>query len=206
MLIGLTGGAGSGKSTVARVFQTLGACVIDADKIGHELLGKKSPCFAKAIKAFGPGILSGPNAIDRGRLGELVFSDPIKMNKLNRIVHPVLLGEIKKRILLCRTRYPARPIVIDAALIVKWGLGKNLDRLIMVDSHKKLRLARLQARGISRGKALKIMSSQLPASRIKEKAGIIIANNGTVRQLEKKTKLIWGQIAGENIHPAAKKG
>jgi len=193
-IIGLTGGAGSGKSTVARVFQRHGACVIDADSIGHELLNKNSPCFAKAVKVFGPGILSGKNAIDRGRLGELVFSDPAEMSQLNRIVHPALLMEIKKRILLCRAKYPGRPIVIDAALIVQWGLEKKLNLLIMVDSYKKLRLARLQARGILRGKAMKIMSSQLPASRIKEKAGIIITNNGTIGQLEKKAALVWNKI------------
>ncbi len=84
--------------------------------------------------------------------------------------------------------------MIDAALIVQWGLGKKLNLLIMVDSYKKLRLARLQSRGIPRGKALKIMSSQLPASRIKEKAGIIIANNGNIGQLEKKAALVWNKV------------
>lgn len=206
MLIGLTGGAGSGKSTVARVFRCRGACVIDADKLGHELLDKKSPCFAKVVKAFGSGILSGKKAIDRVRLGELVFSDPAKMSRLNRIVHPALLVEIKKRSLLCLAKYPARPVVIDAALIVQWGLEKKLDILILVDSQKKLRLARLQARGISRNKALKIMASQLPASEIKQKAGIIINNNGTIGELEQKAMLVWSQIAGEYIHPAANNG
>jgi dephospho-CoA kinase len=205
-LVGLTGGAGSGKSTVAQVFQRHGACIIDADKLGHQMLDKKSPCFAKVIKAFGPGILLGKRSIDRGRLGELVFSDPVKLRLLNRIVQPYLLREINKNIHLCGKKYSTRPIVIDAALIVQWGLEKKLDILILVDSQKKLRLARLQARGISRSKSLKIMASQLPVSEIKQKTGIIINNDGTIGELEKKAILVWGQIAGENIQPAVKNG
>ncbi|MBU1355645.1 MAG: dephospho-CoA kinase [Candidatus Edwardsbacteria bacterium] len=194
IIIGLTGGAGSGKSTVARVFRRRGACVIDADKLGHELLNEKLPCFAKIVKGFGSGILSDKKTIDRGRLGERAFSDPAEMSRLNRIVHPALLREIKNRILLCRAKCPARPIVIDAALIVQWGLEKKLDILIMVNSLKKLRLARLQARGISMIKARKIIASQLSVSKTKHKAGIIITNNGTIGQLEKKAARVWNKI------------
>ncbi len=198
-LIGLTGGAGSGKSTVAKVFQRHGACVIDADSLGHGLLKGKSSCFAKVIKTFGPDILSAKKTIDRDRLGDLVFSDPAKMRRLNRIVHPVLLEEIRKRIKTCRVKYPGRPVVIDAALIMQWGLDKKLDLLVMVDSHKKLRLSRMQARGISRNKALRIMTSQMPVRRIREKAGLIISNNGTIGQLKKSAARACKDILRQNI-------
>jgi dephospho-CoA kinase len=197
IIIGLTGGAGSGKSTVAQVFQRHGACIIDADKLGHQLLEKKSPCFDKVIKAFGPSILSGKNSIDRARLGELVFSDPAKLRRLNRIVHPALLKEIDRNILFCWKKYPARPMVIDAALIVQWGLAEKLEILIMVDSIKKLRLARMQTRGMSRRMALKIMASQMPVRLIREKAGRIITNNGAIKDLEKKAATMWKEINGK---------
>jgi len=198
-LIGLTGGAGSGKSTVASVFEKLGAIVIDADKIGHRLLDEGAPCFDKILKTFGDGILNGQNAIDRQRLGDMVFSDPAKMSKLNRIVHPVMLREIRKQIGLCRTDHPGSPVVVDAALIVQWGLERNFDRLIMVDSPKKVRLIRMLDRGVPENKALQIIASQMPISRLKEKADIIIQNNGSIRQLEKRALAVWKRFMEENI-------
>jgi dephospho-CoA kinase len=199
IVIGLTGGAGSGKSTVAKVFQRQGACIIDADKLGHQMLDKKSPCFAKVVKAFGPGILSGKSSIDRVRLGEMVFSDPAKLRRLNRIVHPALLREINRNIRLCRKKYSARPIVLDAALIVPWGLEKKLDRLVMVDSRKKLRLFRVMDRGVPKDKALRMLASQVPVSQIKIKADIVIPNNGTIAQFKAAAALAWRRLTEENV-------
>jgi dephospho-CoA kinase len=193
-LIGLTGGAGSGKSTVAAVFKGHGACIVDADKIGHRLLEKNHRCTARVIKEFDTGILSPKGSIDRAKLGGLVFSDKAKMLKFNEIVHPYLLKEIKKEIDLCRVKYFDRPIVVDAALIVQWGLEKELGQIIMVDSLKKLRIARLIKRGISGSKAQKIISSQQPMSEIRKKSDIVIKNNGSIKELESKAAEIWEKI------------
>lgn len=193
-LIGLTGGAGSGKSTVAAIFKKRGACVIDADKIGHRLLEKDHRCIARVIKEFGIGILSVKGSIDRSMLGELVFSDGAKMAMLNNIIHPYLLEEIRKEIDLCRTKFIGCLVVVDAALIVQWGLEKELDLMLMVDSMKRLRIARLVKRGISESKARRIISFQQPVSEIRKKSDVVIKNNGSIKELEGKAAMIWEKI------------
>lgn len=189
VLAGLTGGAGSGKSAAAGYFRELGARVIDADKIGHGLLEKGSPCHAKVIKAFGPSIVTG-GRIDRKALGKIVFENKREMGKLNKIVHPYLLKEIKNKIEKIKNDGFRGLVITDAALIVPWGLQKKLDVLIVVDSPVKTRLDRLAAKGIALTQARRIMASQLPVSKLKRKADIVILNNGSLSGLKKKVKMI----------------
>lgn len=203
-IIGLTGGAGSGKSTVAAVFKRLGACVVDADRIGHQLLEKGSPCYARIIRAFGPEILSAKGEINRARLGNKAFSDQTAMAVLNAIIHPELIGRIIKEVQACRVRSRGRPVVVDAALIVQWGMDKEFDLLIMVDSLRRHRLERLAGRGISKEKASGILDSQMPASAIKRKANIVITNNGTIEGLEKRAARAWKKITKKGV--SVKKG
>lgn len=186
---GLTGGAGSGKSTAAKYFRELGARVIDADRIGHDLLKPGSPCHDSVIKAFGPGIVA-KGRINRKLLGKIVFGSKRGLEKLNRIVHPHLLKEIKNKISKIKNGGFKGLLIIDAALIVPWGLQKQLDLLIVVDSPAKTRLERLTAKGISLSQARRIMASQLPVLKLKREADIIILNNGSLSGLKKKVKMI----------------
>jgi len=186
---GLTGGAGSGKSTAARYFRELGARVIDADRIGHDLLEKGSPCHDKVIKAFGPSIVTG-DKINRKALGKIVFGNKRELGRLNKIVHPYILREIKNKISKIKNGGFKGLVIVDAALIVPWGLQKQLDLLIVVDSQIKTRLERLTAKGISPAQARRIMASQLPVIKLKREADIIIVNNGSLSGLKKKVKMI----------------
>lgn len=189
ILAGLTGGAGSGKSTAARYFQALGARVIDADRIGHGLLKVGSPCHDNVIKAFGSGIVTG-RRINRKLLCKIVFGSERELGKLNKIVHPYILKEIKNKISKIKKSGFKGFLIIDAALIVPWGLQKKLDLLIVVDSPAKTRRERLTAKGISLSQARRIMASQLPVSKLKREADIVILNNGSLSGLKKKVKMI----------------
>lgn len=194
-LIGLTGGAGSGKSTVAQIFRSWGAAVIDADRIGHALLLPGSPCHGEVVREFGGGILYGNGRIDRRALGQAVFSDARRMRRLNAIVHPHLLAEIAYEVLKLRRGTFRGLAVVDAALIVQWNLQKKLDCLIVVDAPVKARFERLKAKGIPADRARQIMASQLPAGRLRKEADIVIVNNGGLAELKRQAKTVWERIA-----------
>lgn len=194
-VIGLTGGAGSGKSRVAAMLRRRGARVVDADRLGHRLLRRTSPCYNKIVKNFGRGILGKGGAIDRGRLGELVFSVPGKRRTLNRIVHPALVRTVRQRISKL-SKAGAKPIVLDAALLADWGLHREMDRVVMVDAPVRLRLRRLEAKGVPRERAKGIMAAQMPSARLKRLADEVIENSGTVALLEKRAGAAWCRMAG----------
>lgn len=193
-VIGITGGAGSGKSEVAAVFRALGARVVDADGIGHRLLRRGSLCYAKIVKAFGPGILGRRGTVDRGRLGDLVFSDSRKRRRLNRIVHPELVRQVKTRISRLK-RTGDGPVVVDAALLADWGLHRELDRLVVVDAPARVRLERLVSKGVPPKKARGMMSAQLPARRLRRLADVVIDNSGTRAVLERRAAAAWRRMA-----------
>lgn len=195
--VGLTGGAGSGKSAAAGYFRGLGAKVIDADRIGHGLLKTGSPCHCQVIKAFGPSIVTR-GRINRKTLGKIAFGHNGQLRKLNAIVHPHIVTNIKHKIEKIKNSGFKGLVIIDAALIVPWGLQKNLDLLIVVDAPVKERLERLAAKGISPAQARRIMASQLPVSKLKREADIIIANDGSLSGLKKKVKMIRDYLLSQS--------
>lgn len=191
ILAGLTGGAGSGKTTVARIFASWGAEVIDADRIGHALLLPASPCFGEVLAAFGGGIRHPNGRIDRRALGDIVFADAGQLRRLNGIVHPHLLAEIAFEVLKLRRGGFRGLAVIDAALIVPWGLHRKLDRLIVVDAPVGIRLARLAAAGVPAGRARQMMALQPTAARLRREADIVIDNAGDPAALKRQAKAAW---------------
>lgn len=194
-LIGLTGGAGSGKSTVAQIFKSWGAGVIDADRIGHALLLPGSPCHDEVVREFGGGIRYANGRIDRRALGALVFADARRMRRLDDIVHPHLLAEIAFQALKLKRAGGVPLAVVDAALIVQWNLQRKLDALIVVDAPERTRLARLAAKGIPPERAKRIIASQLPAARLRHAADIVIDNGGGLAGLRRQAKAAWERIA-----------
>jgi len=197
VIAGLTGGAGSGKSTAAALFKKLGARVIDADRIGHHLLKSGSPCHAKVVKAFGSAIVSG-GRIKRKALGKIVFGNKRELEKLNKIIHPYILREIKNKISKIKNSGFSGLVIVDAALIVPWDLQKMLDLLIVIDTSLKTRIERLRARGLSLNQARKILASQLPASKLKNEADLVIHNDGSLSGLKQKVKMVH-DLLGKNI-------
>jgi len=192
-IIGLTGGAGSGKSTVAKIFQKHGAKIIDADRIGHEMLKPSSPCFVKAVKTFGREIVV-KGKIDRKILGQMVFADERKLAELNKITHPYILKQIKEKVAIIKKSGYRGMVIIDAALIIQWGWKKRLDCIIMVNAPVRVRLERLQIKGISPKLAKKIMTQQLSPRKMRQVADRVIENRGSLRGLEEQALEVWRSL------------
>jgi dephospho-CoA kinase len=145
-IIGILGGLGSGKSTVAAEFAKLGCAVIDADKIAHELLDKKT--IKKAIVAsFGKAVLDKEGKIDRKALADIVFTDADKLSTLNRIIHPSVLRRAEQLIRRIKGQKRVKAIVLDMPLLVEVGWAKRCDRLVFVDCQRKLRAERSKKMG-----------------------------------------------------------
>jgi dephospho-CoA kinase len=118
LTIGLTGGIGSGKSTVTRILADLGAPIIDADKVGHAIYQPDGPAYADMIAAFGEGILAPDRMIDRKKLGPIVFADPGALKRLNSIVHPKMFARMREMVAGMRSAGERKPIMIEAAILI----------------------------------------------------------------------------------------
>jgi len=143
---GLTGGIASGKSIVARYFESLGAKIIDADRIGHEVIERGRPAYQEIIGHFGNEILDSSGQIDRKRLGSIVFADPHQLRALNAIVHPRIIareGELARGF---RDQNPRAVVIVDAALIFESGIGGNLRKVIVAWCRPEQQLERLMPR------------------------------------------------------------
>lgn len=194
IVIGITGGIASGKTEVAKVFAKRGAVILSGDEIGKEVVEKNRNVLQELVKTFGNSILKKNGTLNRRKLGELAFASPRSKNKLNRIVHPRLLGELRKRI---RKQKKNTVVVVDAALIVEWGLEKELDCLIFVESKREDKIKRLQKeKDYSQKEAMDRIKSQLPEKIKKKKADYIIRNDKDLTELRKKAKEVWDLITG----------
>jgi len=146
IIVGLTGGIASGKTTVAAEFRKLGAYVIDADKIAHEIAEIKSPAWQRIVESFGHAILLKNGEINRKKLGGIVFQDDKKRKLLESITHPEILSTINAEIEVESLNGRHRVIIIDAALLFESGLYKKMDKSIVVCSSPRNQLNRLKAR------------------------------------------------------------
>lgn len=146
-VIGVTGPIGSGKSTVRDHLARMGAEVLDADRLAHRFLEPQEASHRRIIEAFGPDVLNGAGRIDRKALGRKVFDNRENLNRLNAIVHPLLLAAIRERIREFRAREPEGLLAIDAALLFQWGLEKDCDWVLWVDAPVEIRRERTVAAG-----------------------------------------------------------
>lgn len=191
-VIGLTGDIGSGKSFAAAIFKALGARIVDADKIAHDALIKGSGVYRKIVASFGKSILDAKGAIDRRSLAAIVFNDKRSLARLNSIVHPEVIREIKKRI---RAAGRSEILVIDAPLICEANLTGMMDALVVVKAPKPLEIERSAKKlKISKGDVMKRMACQMPLVLKVAKADYCINNGGTKRETEKQVREIWQDI------------
>ena len=187
LILGLTGGIASGKSLVARVFKDRGAHLIDADKIVHDLLDTDQPVWREVVAHFG-SIVQGPGgAVDRRKLGEIVFQAREEREWLNRCIHPRVFEAYQTQVKHLSERQPGAVIVLDAALLIETGYHKYMDKVIVVYAREEQQLERLMARdGLTREQALARIKSQMPLSDKRTFADHVIDNTGdreeTVRQ------------------------
>ena len=162
LTIGLTGGIASGKSIVARMLQEQGCHIIEADLVAHEFLKPSNPVAQRVVAEFGPEILGPGGAIDRAKLGEMVFGDPQKLARLNALTHPPVLEEIVRQLEEIARKDASSIAVVVAALHVESGYYKNFDRLAVAWCTREQQLSRLMNRGLTREQAERRIASQLP--------------------------------------------
>jgi dephospho-CoA kinase len=164
--VGLTGGIGCGKSTVAAMMGELGCHIINADKMAHAVIAPDQPAYTQIRREFGASIVATDGTIDRARLASIVFSDPTKLAALNAIIHPHVLRDIDSELERLAAIDPRGVAVVEAALLIESGYHLRLDRLVLVSCTREQQLERLTnpefGRAMSRVQAEQRMNSQMP--------------------------------------------
>ena len=190
MLIGVTGQIGSGKTTAAKILAKMGAAVINADLIGRKVVETNPVLIKKLAKYFGDEVVAKAGTLRRGKVAEIAFANPKNRNRLNRLVHPYLLKELRSEIK--RLSKSNKVIVVDAALLLDWSFDRIVDQVLVIHSGLLRRLQRLQRRGIKRSDALARQKMQLSYHELRRRADKVILNNSSKMEFEKKVK-DWGK-------------
>ena len=191
--VGLTGGIGSGKSTVSAMFAHLGAFVIDADAVAREVVEPGSDGLRALVEEFGPHILSSDGALDRAALADLVFSDPGARERLNAITHP----RIAARTAELMAELPEDAVMIhDVPLLAELGLQSAYDLVVVVDAPDDVRIQRLVARGLSEADARARIAAQASRAQRLAIADVVIDNSGDLTSLRAQVLKAWLMIAG----------
>ncbi|WP_066686967.1 dephospho-CoA kinase [Christensenella intestinihominis] len=183
--IGLTGNSGAGKSTVAEYLKELGAEVIDADQISREICDPGQAGYLAVRKAFGPEFFREDGALDRHKLGAHVFADHAELMRLNGILHPLVLEEVRRR----RRESEKDTVVIDCALLVDAGLSRDADEIWLVRAGDAQKLERIRSRdGIDETHAGNRLKSQSREEELLAHADVVLVNDGTLEQLRKQVE------------------
>jgi dephospho-CoA kinase len=189
IVVGLTGGIGSGKSTVSALLAAQGAVVVDADAITRQLQAPGQPVLAAIVERFGPEIVSADGSLDRAALAAIVFGDPAALKHLNAIVHPAVGAEIARR--LEAEQVGDRVVVLDIPLLVEGGRYK-VAGLVVVDVDPEVAVERLvRFRGMSEADARARMANQVSRADRLAKADWVIDNSGDLAALERQVDSAW---------------
>jgi dephospho-CoA kinase len=194
LVIGITGQIASGKSSVAAEFQRLGARVVSGDDLGREVVESDLSLRKALTKHFGLGILTKSGQINRRKLGSLAFADPQSTEILNSLVHPRLLKRLRQEITRFRRQRQTKLLVVDAALIYYWGLERELDLVIVVESKLSSQKARLEMSGLTPREITDRIRRQMPKYIQRQKADLVITNNGTAQELRRRTQRVYQRL------------
>ncbi|MGQ0643943.1 MAG: dephospho-CoA kinase [Elusimicrobiota bacterium] len=187
LIIGLTGGYGSGKSTVSAMLRSLGARIVDADVLAREALRPGTPSYKKMVRAFGPAVLRPGGAVDRARLADVVFRRPASRRALEKIVHPYVVRRLKEE--TARSRRGI--LVLDVPLLYEAGLSALPDRTVVVWAPEALRRRRLARRGVSAAEFRRRAAAQWPLSAKRRRARHVIDNSGPLSRTRRQTRRLW---------------
>ena len=187
--IAITGGLGCGKTEVARLLQKLGVAVWDADEAVHRLLRRGTPTHKQIIRTFGPGVVQAGGGICRLALAQLVFGDPVQRRKLERLIHPAVIREM--RAWLAAHCWRQQPVVAVVPLLFEAGLTRGWDAIWCIVADEQITLRRLQRRGVEEQDARRRMRAQWPLTRKMRCADVVIENNGSRRALAVQIKKLW---------------
>ena len=186
--IGLTGGIGSGKSTVAGLLAARGAQIVDADRIAREVVEPGTPGLEAVVAAFGPGVLTHDGALDRPALAAVVFADPEARRRLDGIVHPLVRARATE---LVAAAPPDAVVVQDVPLLVETGQAGSYDLVLVVEADLETRVRRLVGRGLSEDDARARIAAQATDDQRRAVADVVLDNSGTVEDLEVQVDRFW---------------
>lgn len=193
--IGLTGGIGAGKSTVSQILTELGAFVIDADKVGHEIYLPGKEAWRQVTAAFGTDILAPDQTIDRKKLGAIVFGSDEARKRLNSIVHPLMFQDIRCRIDEKRAAGFTKPIVVEAAILIEANWLPLVDEVWVVVTNKNAVVKRVaEQRGMAAKDTEARIASQLSDAERLKHAQVVITNDGSREELQKKIRDAWDRL------------
>jgi dephospho-CoA kinase len=193
--IGLTGGIGSGKSTVAALLAQRGARVVDADRIAREVVEPGTPGLAAVVAEFGDGVLTADGALDRPALAAVVFGDPAARARLDAVVHPLVRARAAE---LVEAAPPDAVVVQDVPLLVETGQAGSYDLVLVVETDLETRVARLGERGLAAEDARARIASQATDEQRRAVADVVLRNDGDRAELEAQVERFWA----EHVQPA----
>lgn len=195
LVVGLTGGIGSGKSEVARRLADLGAVVVDADAIAREVVEPGTPGLAQVVAEFGAEVLDPDGRLDRDRMAAIAFADDVNRQRLNAIVHPLIAAAMIERTAAAGERDPHAVVVNDVPLLVEGGLTDRYDLVVVVDVDESTQLRRLvQQRGMSEADARARMAVQATREQRLAVADIVIDNSGDLADLDRRVGEAWADL------------
>ena len=193
-VIGITGGIGSGKSTVAGFLADLGAVVIDADKVGHEVFAPNTEAWRRVVVAFGRQLLASDGEIDRKQLGKIVFNDPDALARLNQILHPRIQWMVQARLDEYQQQ-GIKVVVLEAILLIEGGWASLVDEVWVTLASQDTVLQRLEQRsGLTHEESLARIRNQLPAAERLQYADVVIDTDGSLDKVRETVMELWRQL------------
>jgi dephospho-CoA kinase len=194
LLVGLTGNIASGKSTVSRMFAERGATIVDSDVLARRAVEPGTAGHAGIAARWGDAVLDRDGRLDRAALRRIVFSDPVERERLNAIVHPEV-ERMRETLVAEAARRGDRIVVCDIPLLFEKQLADNFDRVVLVDAPQALRLERLmRERGLGEAEAKDMIAAQMPAELKRPHADIVVENDGTIEDLERRVAAAWATL------------
>jgi dephospho-CoA kinase len=194
VIVGLTGGVGTGKSTVADFFGELGAHVIDWDELARQVARPHLKTWKAIVEYFGKGILNDDLTINRQKLADVAFSDRKKVEKLNQIVHPAVFEEDERITNEIKSRDPDALIIKDIPLLFEVTRPIPLDKIIVVSASEETQLNRLEEKGVKREDAKNRIKSQLPLDTKIGAADFVVNNDGTLEETKRQVRAIYSLV------------
>jgi len=199
LLVGLTGGIGSGKSTVSRMLEERGAVVLDADAFARAAVVAGSPGLRSVVARFGADVLTPDGELDRAKLASIVFADPAALADLEAIVHPevrrMIADGIQENLDLDRV------VVLVNPLLIEMGTHRDCDVVVVVSTSPETQIARSVARGMTQEDVRSRMAAQLPLEERARTADVLIDNEGTIADLEREVDVLWRQLQARAAAP-----
>ncbi|HEX8671225.1 MAG TPA: dephospho-CoA kinase [Longimicrobium sp.] len=192
--VGLTGNIAAGKSTVARIWRSLDATVVDADVLSRQAVEPGTPALARIVEEWGDEVVEAGGGLDRAALRRIVFADPSARERLEAIVHPAV-AELREEAYRAAEERGERVVVADIPLLFEAGLVDDFDAIVLVDAPEEVRLARLVGdRGMDPEEARRMIAAQMPSELKRARADFVISNTGTLMELDRRSREVWTEL------------